>query len=181
VVSRELFHRPSGFGDTYNVTQNSLLVTVALAIARVFDLSDTNRYPAGEQDKASIPVLAHLLMREEVQGLLLTRARTWMSELTAGAELGENDCRHAIDTALRTYQTFLSSTDAQDALSRIRQFRTRRLADPCSIKSRSRFLGSMMCFCSPTLHESLSALQCSPSKERRFVWTDKRTLSGLDS
>jgi hypothetical protein len=127
-VSREEFNRPSKFGDTYNVIQNSLLITVALSIARVFDLSDTEQYPAERQDKASVPVLAHLLMREDVQQRLIVRARSWTPQLNDGAKLGEDACRDAIASALDVYKTFETSSDAQDAQNRLRQFRTRRLA-----------------------------------------------------
>src|SRR5882672_945675 len=128
VVLREDFGRPSKFGDTYNVVQNALLIMVALAIARVFDLSDSSRYPVERQDKASVPVLAHLLMREDVQQRLIVRARSWTPQLNDGERLGEDACRPAIASALDVYKKFETSSDAQDAQNRLREFRTRRLA-----------------------------------------------------
>jgi hypothetical protein len=128
VVSREEFNRASKFGDTYNVVQNTMLIMVALSIARVFDVSDPSRYPVERQDKASVPVLAHLLMREDVQQRLMFRARSWTPQLTDGAKLGEDACRDAIASALDAYKRFETSIDAQSAQNRLRQFRTRRLA-----------------------------------------------------
>src|SRR6476661_5990387 len=61
------FNGPLRFGDTYNVVQNGLALTVALDVARIFDVSNPDRYPVEQQDKASIPVLANLLMRKDVQ------------------------------------------------------------------------------------------------------------------
>jgi hypothetical protein len=122
------FNSPSRFGDTYNIVQNSLTVTVALAVARVFDVTNSDRYPVEEQDKASIPVLASLLMRLDVQDALAERAREWLAGHIRGAELGERDCRRAISTALSSYDAYLKSSDYQEALSRVRKFRTSRLA-----------------------------------------------------
>ena len=128
VVHRDEFNRATDFGDTYNVVQNSMLVMVALAIARIFDLSDTERYLAEEQDKASVPVLAHLLMRQDVQERLILRARAWLPEPRYGAQLGANDCQAAMASALEIYDTFATSSEAQAAKTRVREFRTRRLA-----------------------------------------------------
>src|SRR3954454_9094387 len=93
VIHRDEFSGPTGFGDTFNVVQNSLLLMVALAVARLFDLSVSKRHPPEGQDKASVPVLAHLLMRPDVQEALILRARTWMPDLHDGAQLGADDCR----------------------------------------------------------------------------------------
>jgi len=48
--------------------------------------------------------------------------------LIDGAKLGEGACRDAIASALGVYKTFEASTDGQDALKSLRQFRTSRLA-----------------------------------------------------
>jgi hypothetical protein len=48
--------------------------------------------------------------------------------LIDGAKLSEDACRDAIASALEVYKTFETSSDAQHAQNRLRQFRTRRLA-----------------------------------------------------
>ncbi|WP_342726149.1 hypothetical protein AAFG07_04240 [Bradyrhizobium sp. B097] len=128
VVSEDRFNRPTPFGDTFNVTQNSLALTVALALARLFDVSDPDRYPIEQQDKASIPVLAHLLKRGDVQDSLAKDARGWHPQLVDGAELGEASFRDAFSAALGLYETYVNSQNYQDAQSRLRRFRTGRLA-----------------------------------------------------
>jgi hypothetical protein len=128
VVNEDRFDHPSRFGDTYNVIQNSMALTVALALARLFDVSNPERYPVEQQDKASIPVLAHLLMRRDVQQTLAEKARGWHPHLICGAELGEASCRDALSAALTLYEAHSKSTDHQDAYSRLRRFRTGRLA-----------------------------------------------------
>ncbi|WP_154070834.1 hypothetical protein [Bradyrhizobium lablabi] len=122
------YRDPSRFGDTYNVVQNSLVLTVALGVARLFDVSDPDRYPIEQQDKASMPVLANLLMRRDIQDALAEKARDWHSQHLDGAELGETSCRRAISTAIALYETFSKSDEHRDALSRVRDFRTSRLA-----------------------------------------------------
>ncbi|QPF85501.1 hypothetical protein IC762_03980 [Bradyrhizobium genosp. L] len=128
VVSDDRFNRPTPFGDTFNVTQNSLALTVALALARLFDVSDPDRYPIELQDKASIPVLAHLLMRKDVQESLTRDARGWHPQLIDGAELGEASCQDAFSSALALHEMYVNSESYQDAQSRLRSFRTGRLA-----------------------------------------------------
>jgi hypothetical protein len=128
VVIEKDFKRPSRFADTFNVVQNGVALTVALAVARLFDLSDPSRYPVEQQDKASMPVLANLLMRHDIQNALAAKARDWHPQLIGGAELGEASCRGALSTALALYETHTKSKDHQDAFSRVRAFRTSRLA-----------------------------------------------------
>ena len=53
------------FAATFNAIQNALALKLALELARIFDLS--KRPPPEEQDKASLPVLAALLRRPDVQ------------------------------------------------------------------------------------------------------------------
>jgi AbiU2 len=122
------YDRPSKFADTYNVVQNSMALNVALAVARLFDVSDPGRYPVEQQDKASIPVLATLLTRHDVQDALAEKARGWHPQLIGGRELGEDSCRDALSTALALYDAFTKSNELQDAVSRVRAFRTSRLA-----------------------------------------------------
>lgn len=128
VVGEERFNRPCSFGDTFNVTQNSLALNVALALARLFDVSDPVRHPIEQQDKASIPVLAHLFRRQDVQETLAANAREWHPQLIDGAKLGEANCREAYSKALALYEMYVNSATHQAAQSRLRSFRTGRLA-----------------------------------------------------
>ncbi len=114
------------FGDTYNVIANALHLTAALAVARVFDVSDPKKYPIEQQDKASIPVLAHLLMRSDVQETLFAGASDWKSGL--GAKVDQADCRAAIDRALEVYEHFEQHEGHREAFTRIRKVRDARLA-----------------------------------------------------
>ncbi|MGY3690837.1 hypothetical protein ACVIGA_000917 [Bradyrhizobium sp. USDA 3240] len=114
------------FGDTYNVVTNALQLQAALAVARVFDVSNPERYPIEQQDKASIPVLAHLLRRSDVQQALLASASDWRSGM--GAEADRADCRAAISLALEVYEHFEKDEDHRRAFERLRKIRDARLA-----------------------------------------------------
>ena len=45
---------------TFNAIQDAPASKVAMDVARIFDVTENGQYPAEEQDKASIPVLAAL-------------------------------------------------------------------------------------------------------------------------
>ena len=69
--------------------QNALALKLAMDLARIFDLSQgKNAYPAEEQTKASIPVLAALLTRPDVQDGLLQDAAKWVAGIKMGYVAG---------------------------------------------------------------------------------------------
>lgn len=116
----------TSFGDTFDVVTNALQLTAVLAVARVFDVSNPERYPIEQQDKASIPVLAHLLMRSDVRNALLEHATNWQSGL--GTASDQADCRAAIERASEVYEHFEQSKEHQEAFTRLRKIRDARLA-----------------------------------------------------
>ena len=65
--------------------QNALSLKLAMDLARIFDLSQgKTAYPAEEQTKASIPVLAALLRRPDVQDGLVQESAKWMAGIKIG-------------------------------------------------------------------------------------------------
>lgn len=141
----------SEFTDTFGIVQNGLALKLALDLARIFDLSVGGRFPPEEQDKASVQVLAALLMRADVRARLEKEASAWFAGVSsigtigmapAGAveaalkALGEehrtkdlSDCQAAIGDLLSVVDRLTEDgTEEKVALSRIRQFRNRRLA-----------------------------------------------------
>jgi hypothetical protein len=138
------------FEGAYFGGQNALSLKLAMDLARIFDLSEG--YPAEAQDKASIPVLAALLTRPEVQDGLLQDAAKRIASIKIGYTAGSpppdvleadllksikegyrspfgDACRKAITDFLSLAQG-LEAKDSKEnaALVRIRQFRNRRLA-----------------------------------------------------
>ena len=66
-------HLPSA--GIYGAGQNALALKVAMDLARIFDISEA--LPAEEQDKASVPVLAALVRRPDVQEVMDRGAGLW--------------------------------------------------------------------------------------------------------
>ena len=138
------------FSGSYNAGQHALAMMLALDLARIFDLSEGGRYPPEEQDKASIPVLAALIGRQDVQAELVREAGNWLGGIghvvTAGSappgvleealksmeeehRSGDReDCRKAIGDFLTAARRLEVEGEHKAALVRIRQFRNRRLA-----------------------------------------------------
>jgi hypothetical protein len=139
------------FSNIYLAGQNALALKLAMDLARIFDLSKNKRFPPEKQDKASIPVLAALLRRPDVQEGLAQNAGEWVSriggQIIAGSappgvsEAGlksfkekrrsqsRKDCCKAITELLALAQR-LEAEDSKEkaALARIREFRDFRLA-----------------------------------------------------
>jgi hypothetical protein len=139
------------FNETYNAVQNALTLKLALDVARIFDLSISARYPAEEQDKASVQVLAALLQREDVATELEKDAAGWMpgfdsahddfADMPDGvtgvleemaedaAEENKADCRAAINAFVVEAAKLSDECDpTHGALKRVREFRNKRLA-----------------------------------------------------
>jgi hypothetical protein len=139
------------FNETYNAVQNALTLKLALDVARIFDIAATTRYPAEEQDKASVQVLAALLQRDDVRAELERAAVSWMpgfdyvgedfADLPDGisdalAEMAKDDakdnqasCRAAIKEFVAEAAKLKEETEeAHGALTRVREFRNKRLA-----------------------------------------------------
>jgi hypothetical protein len=128
--------------------QNALALKLAMDLARIFDLSQgKNAYPPEEQTKASIPVLAALLTRPDVQDGLLQDAAKWIAGIKIGYLAGSpppdvleaveegygsrftDDCQKAITDFLALAQGLeVRDSEENAALVRIRQFRDFRLA-----------------------------------------------------
>ncbi|MGR9268163.1 AbiU2 domain-containing protein [Rhizobium leguminosarum] len=139
------------FNETYNAVQNALTLKLALDVARIFDISASARYPAEEQDKASVQVLAALLQRVDVPAELERAAAGWtpsfdyagddfadMPDGVSGVlkEMAEDDaeehkasCRAAINAFVAEAARLKDEAEeTHGALTRVREFRNKRLA-----------------------------------------------------
>lgn len=139
------------FVGTYNAIQNALTLKLALDVARIFDVSDPNRYPPEGQDKASVQVLAALLGRPDIRSSLEKEAECWTAEIEyvgaaesipaevlhsaltstqAGLRLQDREACSRTITELLDLAERLSLAEMPEcgALVRVREFRNRRLA-----------------------------------------------------
>lgn len=138
------------FANIYHAGQNALALKLAMDLARIFDLSESDRFPPEEQDKASVPVLGALLKRSDVQEILVHEAGSWVDGVghitPSSAPPGvleaalnslqekqrstfRENCSKALSDFLAIAQRLeTAGSKENDALIRIRQFRNRRLA-----------------------------------------------------
>ena len=107
-----------------NIIQRSLIMKLALDVARIFDVSENRELV--NQDKASIQVSASLLSIREVRKELMCRAGKWTPQINSMERINIQACLKAINMVIAIADK-ISGQDA-DVLLRIRQFRTKRLA-----------------------------------------------------
>lgn len=129
-VANGLVQEGAGKGDravegvlAFNIVQQSLALSIAFDVARVFDVT-ANR-ALDDQDKASLPVLVHHLRKQAVQERLVERARGWVELI---ADENAEACRAALAQALDAFGAGAESAQGLAAQERIRELRTLRLA-----------------------------------------------------
>jgi hypothetical protein len=111
--------------DAYRVIEHSLAQKLALDVARIFDASGGRELDI--QDKASIPVLIHHLRKPEVTTSLIAKTEFW-APLPRRITLAPAEaCQGAIALAIQR-AAVLATGETAEALTRVRQLRTRRLA-----------------------------------------------------
>lgn len=98
----------------HSPVQNALTLTLVLAMSRVFDLGSSR--PIEQQNKASLPLLAHYLGRQDVEQALLSRR-------SPHPVLNRVEQQAAIAAFRAAWAAHQSDTAIQDALRRLRLFR----------------------------------------------------------
>jgi hypothetical protein len=111
--------------SAYTVIHYSLALKLALDVARIFDVSGGRELDT--QDKASIPVLMHHLRKPEVAAELIARAQFWDPLPTRITLAPPEACKAAVALAIKRADELVTG-EAAEALGRVRQLRTRRLA-----------------------------------------------------
>jgi AbiU2 len=115
---------PKPGADTFDLIESSLALKLALDIAKIYD--EAQARPLDSQDKASIPVLAHHLGRNDVRDALADRARQWTPQFPDLEPMHVRCCETAIDNV--TGWRLRLGTAGLEALERVRELRNRRLA-----------------------------------------------------
>lgn len=109
--------------QTYNILQSRLAMMLAVDLARVLDITEGRSMD--QQDKASIPILAHHLERSDVREHLAKRAATGIAWF---ADEDEKGCATAIDEALELHRKLRADQIGAAAIKKVRELRTQRLA-----------------------------------------------------
>lgn len=110
---------------TFNLLNEALMLKLAMDAARIFDWSCGKALD--DQHKASIPVLTGLLGLPDVAAVFVQRARGWTPGIEEDHQAAA--CRQALDRIIAAGEECADKgSNLGQALRRIRQYRTRRLA-----------------------------------------------------
>ena len=105
----------------YNVVTNSLLLNLALALARVYDRG-TQKIRPNFRDIASIPLLVRLIKQKSCRAVLSKRARNWTPGIPSMADIHENTVRKQVDLAVSEYKSLMVSYAGRSALKTLKIF-----------------------------------------------------------
>jgi hypothetical protein len=97
---------------------------LAITVARIYDIGPRSK---NKQDKASIPLLVHLLEQRRCQAVLKARASKWTTGLGM-EDVHEDACARAIAGGIDAYAALTGTLAGRDAVARLKHFRDRRLA-----------------------------------------------------
>ena len=116
-----------GAGCYNNGVRQSLLLNLAITLARLYDEGTKSRH-VNDRDVASIPLLARLLRQKRCRTVLAERARLWTVGLPNFEAAQVAACSGAIDRALAAYATLRRSLAGRQAVKKLKDFRDKELA-----------------------------------------------------
>jgi hypothetical protein len=113
--------------ETYNAVAQSLMIALAVSACRLFDQGIRHRHP-NKRDVASIPLLLRLLRQKRCRDYFIEKARHWTPHLDGTEELNARSCETAIDEAMQSYNSLVSSHLGRNAVERLKAMRDHRIA-----------------------------------------------------
>lgn len=117
----------NGAGCYNHGVKQSLLLTLAMTLARLYDEGTQSRH-FNTRDVASIPLLARLLKQKRCRTVLMERARLWTRGIPHFEATQVAACARAIDRALAANATLRRSHAARQAVKKLKDFRDKELA-----------------------------------------------------
>ncbi|MBX9910073.1 MAG: hypothetical protein K2Z25_15330 [Beijerinckiaceae bacterium] len=125
IVATPDIERPGAV--TYETVAQSLVLNLAMSLARVYDEGSRLRHP-NKRELASIPLIARLLSQKRCQDELARRARQWTPQYPEFADSQEAACRKAISDALAAFDRLHTDRVGREAVRRLRLMRNKVLA-----------------------------------------------------
>lgn len=113
--------------SAYNTIVHSLMLSLALSLARLYDLGTKKRHP-NRRDIASIPLIVRLLKQPRCQNRLILHARNWTPHLEWSADIQARACERAIRSAIGAYDKLVGTREGRAMVRRLREFRNKLLA-----------------------------------------------------
>lgn len=125
--------RKAGSGDprwyganSYNTISLSITLTLALTLAKLFDLGTRSRKP-NKRDVASIPLLLRLTKQKRCRNVLCARARDWGPDKSFAAS-NEATALQELDAAWATYAALRNNYKGRKAATTLKMLRDKKLA-----------------------------------------------------
>ena len=116
--------------STYAVVANSLAFDLAMTLARLFEPIQTEGRKGGgkrplpyKSERATIPLIVHLLKQKRCRDELATRARQWIPHMPSMADSQEAACRKACGEAVEAYATLRRDSDNRRGVARLNAIR----------------------------------------------------------
>ncbi|WP_133123845.1 hypothetical protein [Phyllobacterium zundukense] len=119
--------RPYHGAETYNAVAQSMMLTLAVTVSRMFDKGRKLTHP-NKRDVASIPLLIRLLRQKRCKDALIERARVWTPASMELESMHVRDCEKAIDRAIRAYHSLSTTGRGRHAIAKLKQLRDYRIA-----------------------------------------------------
>jgi hypothetical protein len=118
---------PHWYGaNCYNTIRLSITLTLALTLAKLFDLGTRSRKP-NERDVASIPLLLRLTKQRRCRKVLVALARDWGPDSSFAAS-NEATVLHQLDAASAAYAALKKKYKSRKAATTLKMFRDKKLA-----------------------------------------------------
>jgi len=115
--------RPS----SYEAVSNSLLINLAMSLARLFD-EGTRHWHPDNRHTASIPMMLRLVQFPSVCEAVSRKARRWLPNDFHLADDNEAACRKAIAKALAAYKSVAGNPAGRGLVKRLKNIRDARMA-----------------------------------------------------
>jgi AbiU2 len=121
--------------DTYATITGSLATDLAITLARLFEPMQTEERKGGgkrptpyKSERATIPLIVHLLKQKRCRDELAARARRWIPSMPSIADSQEASCRKECAEAVEAYAALRRDHDGRQGIARLNAFRNNGIA-----------------------------------------------------
>jgi len=121
--------------DTYATITGSLATDLAITLARLFEPIQTEPIKGGgtrptpyKSERATIPLIVHLLRQKRCRDELAARARVWIPSMPWIADTQEAACRKACAEAVEAFAALRRDHDGRQGIARLTELRNNGIA-----------------------------------------------------
>jgi hypothetical protein len=121
--------------DTYSTISHSLTIDLAMTLARLFEPMPAEQAKGGRKrlvpyktERATIPLIVHLLRQKRCRDDLAARARQWIPHMPSIADSQEAACRKACADAVEAFAALRRIHDGRQGIARLNALRNNAIA-----------------------------------------------------